>query len=163
MFFLKTATDFFNYQARNESHMYNNKSICVVVPAYKEETQIGRVIETMPDYVDNIVVVDDASPDQTKDTVKAYMASSDRIVLIEHKKNQGVGGAIVSGYKWACGHDAQVTVVMAGDGQMDPDDLPAKIETILDYHNFVLTQRFGQEPLSVPAIRPCVAAKRKAK
>ena len=71
--------------------MFKKKSICVVVPAYKEETQIGRVIETMPDYVDKIVIVDDASPDRTVDTVKQYMASSDQIVLIKHDKNQFYG------------------------------------------------------------------------
>jgi glycosyltransferase involved in cell wall biosynthesis len=110
--------------------MFKNKSICVVVPAYKEETQIGGVIETMPDYVDKIVIVDDASPDKTVDAVKQYMASSDQIVLVEHQKNQGVGGAIVSGYKWARDNRFDVAVVMAGDGQMDPEDLPSIIEPV---------------------------------
>ena len=75
--------------------MFKSKSICVVVPAYKEETQIGMVIETMPEYVDKIVIVDDASPDKTVEKVRLYMDSIDRIVLIEHSRNQGVGGAIV--------------------------------------------------------------------
>ena len=46
--------------------MYKNKKICVVVPAHNEETQILKVIQTMPDYVDAIVVVDDASEDQDR-------------------------------------------------------------------------------------------------
>ena len=112
--------------------MFKNKSISVVVPAYNEETQIGKVIETMPDYVDKIVIVDDASPDKTVDTVKRYMDSSDRIVLIEHSNNQGVGGAIVSGYKWARDNGIDVAVVMAGDGQMDPDDLPAILKPVVN-------------------------------
>jgi glycosyltransferase involved in cell wall biosynthesis len=45
--------------------MYQNTSIAVVVPAHNEETQIGKVIETMPDYVDQIIVVDDQSSDDT--------------------------------------------------------------------------------------------------
>ncbi len=53
--------------------MLKNKTIAVVVPAYNEETQIGVVIETMPDYVDRIVIVNDASSDSTLEVVKQYM------------------------------------------------------------------------------------------
>lgn len=103
--------------------MYKNKLICVVVPAHNEQTQIGRVLETMPEFVDRIVVVDDASRDRTVQTVKRYQKNIEKLVLIEHKTNQGVGGAIVSGYQWAIDHRFDVTAVMAGDGQMDPNDL----------------------------------------
>jgi len=50
--------------------MYKDKSICVVVPAYNEATQIGKVIETMPDYVDKVFIVDDASKDKTVEIIK---------------------------------------------------------------------------------------------
>ncbi len=60
--------------------MYNNKSICVVVPAFNEETQIGKVIDTMPAYIDRIVVVDDSSRDKTVETVKRYQKKSEKIV-----------------------------------------------------------------------------------
>jgi len=112
--------------------MFKSKSVCVVAPAYNEETQIGNVIETMPEYVDKIVIVDDASPDKTVEVVKQYVETSDRIVLIEHSKNQGVGGAIVSGYKWARDNLFDITAVMAGDGQMDPEDLPRILEPVAD-------------------------------
>ena len=112
--------------------MFKSKSVCVVAPAYNEETQIGNVIETMPEYVDKIVIVDDASPDKTVEVVKQYVKTSDRIVLIEHSKNQGVGGAIVSGYKWARDNLFDITAVMAGDGQMDPEDLPRILEPVAD-------------------------------
>ena len=111
---------------------FHGKSVAVVVPAYKEETQIARVIETMPDYVDHIVIVDDASPDRTSEVVKSCMAGNPRIVLLIHEKNQGVGGAIASGYKWARDHDVDMAVVMAGDGQMDPADLPALLAPVAD-------------------------------
>ncbi len=103
--------------------MYQNASIAVVVPAHNEETQIGRVFETMPDYVDHIIVVDDQSSDDTVNVVKRHCQTDKRITLIEHGKNLGVGGAIASGYKWARDNNLDVTAVMAGDGQMDPDDL----------------------------------------
>jgi len=112
--------------------MYKNKSICAVVPAYNEETQVGRVIETMPDYVDKIIIIDDKSKDKTVEVVRGYQQKSDRIILIQHEKNQGVGGAIASGYKWARDNDFDAAVVMAGDGQMDPKDLPALLDPVVE-------------------------------
>jgi glycosyltransferase involved in cell wall biosynthesis len=112
--------------------MYQNKSIAVVVPAHNEQTQIGKVFETMPDYVDHIVVVDDHSSDDTVETVKQFAQEDRRIGLIEHEKNQGVGGAIATGYTWARDNEVAVTVVMAGDGQMDPADLENVIRPVVD-------------------------------
>ena len=111
--------------------MYQNVSIGVVVPAHNEETQIGKVIETMPDYVDHIIVVDDQSSDDTVEVVKRYCQTDERITLIVHEENLGVGGAIASGYKWARDNNLDVTAVMAGDGQMDPDDLMNVINPIV--------------------------------
>jgi len=110
--------------------MYKDKSICVVVPAYNEATQIGSVIETMPNYIDQIVVVDDCSKDETVEVVKQYKEENVKTRLIEHEVNQGVGGAIATGYKWARDNGFDVAVVMAGDGQMDPDDLEKIIEPV---------------------------------
>jgi len=110
--------------------MYKDKSICIVVPAYNEATQIGSVIETMPDYVDYVFIVDDASKDKTVEIVKRYQKKSKKIQLIEHKVNKGVGGAITTGYKRARDNDIDVTAVMAGDGQMDPDDLEKIIDPV---------------------------------
>ncbi len=104
--------------------VYRNHTIAAVVPAYNEETLISRVIETMPDYVDRIVVVDDASKDGTISTVNGYLPRMDeRLTLIQHETNQGVGGAIATGYEWCRDHEVDVAVVMAGDAQMDPADL----------------------------------------
>lgn len=112
--------------------MYKEKRVCVVVPAYNEEKLISRVLETMPDYVDKIVVVDDKSTDRTAEIVRNAADGSDgRIVLIQHDENQGVGGAIVSGYKWARDNEVFVTAVMAGDAQMDPDDLPNLLDPVV--------------------------------
>jgi glycosyltransferase involved in cell wall biosynthesis len=112
--------------------MYKGKTVCVVVPAYNEEKLISRVIETMPDYVDKIVVVDDKSADKTGEIVHNYAAGSNgRIVLIQHSRNQGVGGTIATGYKWACANKIDVTAVMAGDAQMDPEDLPNLLEPVV--------------------------------
>jgi len=112
--------------------MYKNAKIGVVVPAYNEEKLIGRVIETMPEFVDRIIIVDDASSDGTKDIIRKYQKNqNERLLLIQHEKNQGVGGAIVTGYKQALKEGLDVIVVMAGDGQMDPLDLPKLIDPII--------------------------------
>ena len=112
--------------------MYKDRTVCVVVPAYNEETLIRRVIETMPEFVDKIVIVDDKSSDATAEVVSEYIAKQgSRIVLIVHEKNQGVGAAIATGYKWAKENKIFATVVMAGDAQMDPEDLPALLEPVV--------------------------------
>jgi glycosyltransferase involved in cell wall biosynthesis len=104
--------------------MYEGKTIAVVVPAYNEEKLLGRVLETMPDFVDLIIVVDDASTDQTLDIAASYREPlSDRLVLLYHRENQGVGAAIVTGYQEALAREVAVVAVMAGDAQMDPADL----------------------------------------
>ncbi len=110
--------------------MYKNKSICVVVPAYNEEKLIARVIDTMPDFVDCIAVADDCSLDNTRNIVEEKARNSKRVVLLAHAQNAGVGAAIASGYKYARDKHFDVAVVMAGDAQMDPEDLPALLEPV---------------------------------
>ena len=113
--------------------MYRDQKVTVVVPAYNEETQIARVIDTMPEFVDQIVIIDDCSSDRTSEVIKLHPGmAAGRIELIPHKQNQGVGGAIATGYKWSRDHGFDIAVVMAGDGQMDPLDLPAIIDPIVD-------------------------------
>jgi glycosyltransferase involved in cell wall biosynthesis len=111
--------------------MYKGKSIAAVVPCFNEETQITKVITSMPDFVDYIVVVDDKSRDRTVQVVEEQRGLIKRVVLIRHEVNQGVGGAIASGYKWARDNDIDVAVVMAGDGQMAPEDLPSLLEPVV--------------------------------
>lgn len=112
--------------------MLNNKTIAVVVPAYNEETQIAKVTSTMPAFIDKVVVVNDCSKDKTKEVLEKLALTDPRIVPIHHEVNKGVGGAIGTGYKWARDNDIDVAVVMAGDGQMDPKDLPAILEPVIN-------------------------------
>lgn len=112
--------------------MYRNQRIVVVVPCHNEETQITRVVETMPTEVDHIVIVDDTSTDRTVAVVENLQKIHPRIVLIRHEVNQGVGGSIASGYKWARDNGADVAVVMAGDGQMDPVDFFPIVDPVVE-------------------------------
>ncbi len=112
--------------------MYLEKSIAVVVPAYNEEKLIARTIESIPELVDKIIVVNDASLDDTAKIIRQEAEKNTRVFLVEHDINQGVGGAIITGYKAARDWDVEVTVVMAGDAQMDPNDLVPIIKPIAE-------------------------------
>src|SRR5262249_59003154 len=81
--------------------MFEGRSVCVVVPCWNEETQIRQVLSTLPDYVTHICVIDDCSTDNTSKVVEEYRAKDSRIHLVRHEVNEGVGGAIATGYKWA--------------------------------------------------------------
>jgi glycosyltransferase involved in cell wall biosynthesis len=106
-------------------------SVFVVVPAFREATWLPRVLETMPAEVDRVIVVDDASDDGTFDIARA--STDPRVVAVRHADNRGVGAAIATGYRRALsmpGSPRDAFVVMAGDGQMDPSDLPALVAPI---------------------------------
>ncbi len=107
--------------------MFEGRRVFVVVPAHNEEKLIGEVLETMPAFVDRVIAVDDASTDGTAEALcAAGRRMGDRLRVIRHAANSGVGAAIISGYRAALGEDREglLVAVMAGDAQMDPADLP---------------------------------------
>jgi glycosyltransferase involved in cell wall biosynthesis len=121
--------------------MYAERRIAVVVPAFCEEKHVGTVVRTMPDFVDHILVVDDASPDGTADAARA--TGDPRVEVIVHERNKGVGGSIITGHRRAIELGADVCVVMAGDAQMDPAALPALLDPIVhDGYDFTKANRF---------------------
>ena len=81
--------------------MHKNKSVAVVIPCYDEESQIHGVLETIPDFVDAVIVVDDRSKDKTVEVVEQFIEAdggqSSRVTLIRHENNKGVGAAIATG------------------------------------------------------------------
>ena len=107
--------------------MYDGKTVAVVVPAYNEEALVASTVAGIPDFVDRIFVVDDASTDATAERARG---ADPRVEVIGHERNEGVGGAAVSGYKRAAAEGMDVTCVMAADGQMDPDDLETLVAAV---------------------------------
>ena len=110
--------------------MFEGRRVTVVVPAYNEEKLLPRVLDTMPRLVDHIIVVDDASLDRTVEVLRELQNHhGERLRVVRHKCNGGVGAAIVTGYNAALEEHPEdgpvgLVAVMAGDAQMDPADLP---------------------------------------
>jgi len=107
-------------------------NLAVVIPAYHVSDTIEVVINELPDYLHHIIVVDDASPDNTSELVQSIANGDRRIVLIRHEQNQGVGGAMLTGFRKALELGAQVVVKIDGDHQMDPTHIPALVTPLLE-------------------------------
>jgi dolichol-phosphate mannosyltransferase len=111
---------------------FHKHCIVAVVPCYRVEREIQSVLQEVPSYIEHIVVVDDASPDSTRDLITASAKIDSRILLIRHPSNLGVGGAMITGYKKALELGAQVVVKIDGDGQMDVDHLPVLLRPLIE-------------------------------
>jgi len=121
--------------------VYKKLRVAVVVPAHNESAHIAAVITGMPGWVDHIIVIDDQSADDT--FAVATAAATAQTEVIRHPVNKGVGGAIITGHRRALELSADVSVVMAGDDQMDPDYLPALLDPIAEQgYGFSKANRF---------------------
>lgn len=105
--------------------------IAAVVPAYKVEREIAAVLASIPDYVSQIIVVDDASPDETARVVEAAASTDKRIEILTHARNRGVGGAVTTGIQRALEGGAQIIVKVDGDGQAPIEQLPDLLAPLL--------------------------------
>lgn len=111
--------------------MFKEFNIVAVVPAYNEARHIADVLTSLPSYIRTIIVVDDASTDQTAEHVAEVAAENPAVLLIRHERNQGVGGAMVTGLKKALELDAQIVVKFDGDAQMSPSELPELLHPLI--------------------------------
>jgi glycosyltransferase involved in cell wall biosynthesis len=114
----------------------------VVVPAFNEERLIGRTVRELPAWVDHVIVVDDASRDQT--SAQALATRRTGMQLVRHDHNRGVGAATVSGYRRALELDAALIVGSNGDAQMNPDDIPALLAALDAGADLVRGNRFAR-------------------
>ncbi len=108
--------------------MIDGHRVAVVIPAFNVAARIGRVVETVPAWVDRVFVVDDGSGDGTARV--AQRVAREGLAVCAHEFNRGVGAAIATGYRCAIADGADIAAVMAGDGQMDPADLAALVHPI---------------------------------
>lgn len=116
------------------------------------------MLRKVPSWVSSIVAVDDASQDSTSAVIASI--HDPRIVLVRHGVNQGVGAAIVTGYQTALQMGADVIVVMAGDDQMDPQDLPGLVAPIAQGQaDYVKGNRFVHSEVGrMPLLRRAAGA-----
>ena len=109
---------------------FSRFNIGAVVPAYNEERIIEDTIKGIPAYVTRIYIIDDGSTDSTPEIIKTI--NDPRIRSLRHETNKGVGAAIITGYKKALEDEMDIVVVMAGDNQMDPAQLPRLLMPIIE-------------------------------
>lgn len=109
----------------------NQARVAVVIPSYRVTRHILDVIKAVPLLVDRIYVVDDACPEGSGEYVSAH-CKDPRVHVLRHTKNQGVGGAVMTGYQTAIEDEMDVIVKVDGDGQMDPVLIPYFVEPIIN-------------------------------
>ncbi|MBI5839232.1 MAG: glycosyltransferase family 2 protein [Chloroflexi bacterium] len=105
--------------------------VAVVIPAYRVEREIKKVLSDIPDYIRYVIVVDDKSPDRTSEIVSLLAESDHRIILLRHESNQGVGGAMITGFRKALDINAQIVIKIDGDGQMNVNYIPLLIAPLI--------------------------------
>ena len=105
--------------------------LCVVIPCFRARAHILSVLERIGTEVSAIFVVDDGCPERTGELVQSECLDP-RVQVIFHKENQGVGGAVITGYKAAYADGADVVVKIDGDGQMDPGLISAIAKPVVE-------------------------------
>tara|TARA_B110000503_G_scaffold101199_1_gene151260 strand:- start:200 stop:1144 length:945 start_codon:yes stop_codon:yes gene_type:complete len=129
--------------------------IAVVIPSYRVTDHIQEVLSKIGPEVEQIFVVDDACPDNSGDFVERNIKDK-RVTVLRHKFNQGVGGAVISGYRAALDSEADIVVKVDGDGQMDPGLIPRLVEPILRGEaDYVKGNRFDslEDLFEMPQVR----------
>ena len=114
---------------QNPSPSPTKTIIAVVIPAYRVQDEIVKVLAGIPKWVKYVIVVDDARPEKTAEILKKI--KDNRLIVIHHKANQGVAGAVLSGYAKAFSLGADIIVKIDGDDQMDPAYLPFLLDPVL--------------------------------
>lgn len=123
--------------------MYKKLSIGVAVPAYNEERLIKKTLSTIPDFVDHIIVVNDGSKDNTFSILQACAKKDKRIVAVNNPQNKGIGYSLRTALQQAVTLGCDRVAVMAGDGQMDPEQLPRLLDNMQDRGlDFIKANRF---------------------
>ena len=124
--------------------MYRNHKICAIIPVYNEQKQIKNVINELPDFFDQIIVIDDKSEDLTVSIIEKAQKSNEKIILIKKKIREGAGSAKKEGYLFARKTNNDIFVTLDGDGQMDNNEVVDLIDPIIeDRYDFTKANRLS--------------------
>jgi glycosyltransferase involved in cell wall biosynthesis len=117
----------------------SNPSTLAVIPCYNEEATIGSIVIRVKRHVKTVLVVDDGSIDET-----AKIAKEAGAVVLSHKKNMGKSAGIKTGFKYALIHGFDYVVTIDGDGQHNPDEIPAVLGNVMNNgHDISIGSRYG--------------------
>lgn len=113
------------------SNKADKPHISVVLPCYKSADHVIGVLEQIPDFVNAIYCVDDGCPDKTREHIEKNCKDK-RVKVLTHEVNQGVGGAMITGYKQALEDKTDIVVKLDSDAQMDPTIMEAFVAPIIE-------------------------------
>jgi glycosyltransferase involved in cell wall biosynthesis len=136
--------------------VYKGLNCIAIVPAYNEQHKIGKVLRTIPLFIDEVFVINDGSIDDTSGEVVRHSKIDARITLKSNKENRGVGYSITRGYLYAVSREMNLSVILAGDGQMDPGYISRMFDLLIDKRLDVVKGNrlyFSKELLSMPILR----------
>ncbi len=124
------------------------KRVAVLIPAYREELSIASVVTEVLRYLPDVIVVDDASGDQTADWAEAAGA-----VVLRRDVNGGKGAALTAGFQYVLDQRFDAVIALDADGFHDPNQIPKFLETYRRTHTPVLIGNRMAEPGRVPPVR----------
>ena len=124
--------------------MYRKLETAVVIPCYNEEKMITQTIKKIPEYIDHIIAVNDASTDNTIEVLNKLKKQYSKLIVVDNKVNQGVGGALIAGYDYAIKNTKTTAIgIVAGDDQFDSSYLKAMLDDFIDQSaDYVKASRF---------------------
>ncbi|MFN8016231.1 MAG: glycosyltransferase family 2 protein [Acidimicrobiia bacterium] len=124
--------------------MHNNKEVAVVIPCYNEELLIRETVSAIPDFIDHIICVNDASTDNTANVLEEIANTNSKVKIVTNDKNLGVGGALINGYKYAIDKTNSTAIgIVAGDAQFDSSYLIPMIDLLeTGGYDYVKANRF---------------------
>ena len=130
--------------------------VTVVIPCYRVPPSVIELVKKTVEFVDRVIVVDDACPNKTGELIRSAFPNDPKIVVLTNERNAGVGGATIRGYFEAMNLGTDVIVKLDGDGQMDPKYIRRLVHPIvIGKADFTKANRFyDREALdSMPLIR----------
>ena len=112
--------------------MISNKSISVVIPVFNVGESIKNFLKQIPEYVDQIYLIDDCCPLKTGKIVEENISNFKKVSISYNNKNLGVGGAVKVGYQESLKNNIDIIVKIDGDNQMNPNEINKLVKPLLN-------------------------------
>ena len=145
----KSVLDKMNETPKTKSDKKKQTNVLVTIPCYNTEESIANVILSAAKYSNKVIVIDDGSSDMTAEIAKSLNAQ-----VISLGANRGYGQAINTCFETARANDADILVIIDGDGQHEPNEIPWLLNPILqDIADIVIGSRFLNNLSKMPNYR----------